>query len=338
MGPLRGRGGPVTGSRRPRLEVRIPISPFPWFFSNVKLAALSLARLGEPYSSAKVVVSVGDHADLGRTRDANRWAEDLPVVWRMVPREVCDLDGLAFAPGGDRYASGPEAEVVLLSDADSCLVARIDELLEALAGDRPRLAGMAAHHPPFALGPEGNESTWRRILEAFGVAERPLRQSYSVAAPEAAGRCPAGYFNNGFVAFNAAAFEEVRTLANPCTRRLRPMLAEGGHDPFYAAQIGLAVAVAKADVEVLALGPEYNCPNSDEMRAHGLGSLADVRVIHYLRKGEFDRHEFLVDREAFRAFRDGPLGSEVNELFRRHVTSLPGVFYAEPDGTGPSGP
>ena len=43
-----------------KLEFRIPISPTPAFYAQVRLIALSLARLGGDYARAKIQVSVGD--------------------------------------------------------------------------------------------------------------------------------------------------------------------------------------------------------------------------------------------------------------------------------------
>ncbi len=50
------------------------------------------------------------------------------------------------------------------------------------------------------------------------------------------------------------------------------------------------------------LGHEYNCANDDTLIKHQLVNLSDIRIIHYLRKNEFDRHDFLCDREQYDGF------------------------------------
>ena len=54
------------------LEFRVPISPSAGFFASVRLIVLSLAWLGPPYSTARILVSVGDYADLADVRAKNR--------------------------------------------------------------------------------------------------------------------------------------------------------------------------------------------------------------------------------------------------------------------------
>ena len=46
-----------------KLEFRVPVSPAPRFYSQVRLLAQSLARLGGPYAAAKIQVSVGERPD-----------------------------------------------------------------------------------------------------------------------------------------------------------------------------------------------------------------------------------------------------------------------------------
>jgi hypothetical protein len=309
----------------PRFELRIPISPTPSFYSNVRLASLSLARLGEPYSSAPIVVSVGDHADAHNVRMANRWSESFPVIWSVVPATVCDQEGFVWAVHRAKFESEPREDIVLLCDADLCVTARFDELLEALQDERPRIAGLVAHASPFGdRSPAGNDAEWRRIFDAFELSNIPLSCEYSKVPREQGGSCPA-YFNNGFVACNRKAFEEIQSLVHARTVRLFSLLKEG---PFFAAQVGLAVAIAEKGIDTVLLGPAYNCPNSDEMFGHGLGDVSEIRVVHYLRGEEFDRRQFLCDPAAYAEFKGKRFKSRVNEYFQQHVLSLPDIFYS----------
>jgi hypothetical protein len=306
----------------PSLEVRLPVAPRPGFYSNVRLAALSLARLGEPYSSALITVSVGDYANLDEIRAANKWSENFPVVWRCVSRAVCDAEGPGWAVHRDKFETGARANIVLMCDADVCAISRFDELLDALEGERPLIAGMNAHYSPFVgFAPEMNDAEWRRLLDGCGLTHVPLRYCYSGISRAEGGSCPA-YFNNGFVAFNRRAFQQLHEHVHPWTRRAFAFLRV---NKFFAAQVGLAMAIAQQGVEVVGLGPAYNCPSSDEMLGRGLTRVEEIKIIHYLRTEEFDRHTFLCEPTAFAAFANARFMSAVNEHFRRHVLSLPDV-------------
>jgi hypothetical protein len=306
-------------------EFRIPILPEPGFFSNVKLAALSLAKLGGNYAAAPIVVSIGGHADLVAIRAVNRWSCHYPVTWRAVPHTVSDR---AFSSGFDRYVEPPRSDVIILADADVCLIRPIDDLFRAMrAAKRPLVAGMLAHFSPFSRDGAENDVAWRRLLDAFGFGNAPLNQRYSQSSDESFGGTPA-YFNYGFVAFNKAAFTAIQPLIRPLTGRVLDYLKD---TPFivFSGQIALSLAMLTVGADTLVLGPEYNCPNSDEMLAHGLGDVADIRVLHYLRRDQFDRYSFLCNRSEFDAFCSKPFTSPVLQAFQQHVRSLTYPFYGE---------
>ncbi|MGY5810799.1 hypothetical protein ACXHXG_24205 [Rhizobium sp. LEGMi198b] len=306
-------------------EFRIPILPRPSFFSNVRLATLSLAKLGNGYAAAPIRVSVGDGANRDSVIAANTWSQAYPVEWRIISRAVGDAQ---FSSGLDRYANPASSDVIILIDADACLMRPIDELLEKLKGaTRPTVAAMQAHFPPF-LDWSTSEAQWRALLVESGFSDARLERRYSISPPEESGRCPP-YFNYGFVAFNAAAFESIRPLMADHTQKLIAQLA-GTQPVFFTAQLALTLAIIETGVDVMELRPEYNCPNSDEMLAHGLGEAADIRVLHYLRNNVFDRHTFLCERNAFEAFRKADFASPVVQAFQSHVLDLPGVFFDEP--------
>lgn len=311
------------------LEFRTAISPTPSFYSNVKLAALSLARLPEPYASAPLIISVGDNPDIDQVRADNAWSTDHPVIWRAAENGP-PVEPRGFLSGLDRFAPPAQSRTVIICDADACLLRGIDELLEQLQTDRPTVAGLMAHYSPFQSGAEENNSAWQRILDSAGLKHHPLSYRYSMATSEQGGRCPA-YFNYGFVAFNREGLERVRPLVRNYKNLARTALS--GNSLFFAGQIGLALAVAAAGVDVLELGPEYNCPNSNEMLRRGIDDVSQIRFLHYLRNDEFDRHDFLTDAAAFRRFSSATFDSPVNRHFQRHVLALPDVFYSGPAGS-----
>lgn len=306
-------------------EFRVPILPEPSFYSNVKLAALSLAKLGGSYASAPIVVSVGGQADIDMVKRQNRWSSRYPVVWRAVPDDVADR---TFSSGADRYEEPPRTDVVILMDADACLMQPLEELLAALSDRaRPTIAAVSAHFSPFSRDGSENDVRWRELLDSFGFVDAPLCHEYSMADGRLHGHCPA-YFNYGFVAFNRGAFTKIQRLIRPLTLQIRE---RSRHSPqeFFSAQLALSLAILAAGVEPMMLGPEYNCPNSDEMLAHGLRDASEIRVMHYLRKELFDRHNFLCDEGKFRSFGETVFESPILRAFQRHVWNIQDVFYVE---------
>jgi hypothetical protein len=297
------------------LEFRIPISPTAGFYSEIRLFAVSLARLGPPYSSARILISVGDCADLAQVRRENEWAARYPVEWRSVPHDRFRELGY-IATGNDRYAERAEADVVIMCDADTCPVARFDDLLAMLSGE-PKAAGLQAHSSPFRGSVGENEAKWNELLGSIGLASRPLTQRYSMDPTGAMGWAPP-YFNYGFVALSRAAFEIVSPLVSGHVRQTTTLVSER----FFCGQIGLALTIAAAGITTLPLGHAYNCANDDLVFTTGLTSEDEIKVIHYLRGDEFDRRTFLADPIAFRDFLAVPKRNRVSERLRRHVANV----------------
>lgn len=305
-------------------EFRIPILPQPSFFSNVKLAAMSLAKLGGRYAEAPIVVSLGAHIAVDDLIEQNRWAESYPIVWRPAPAQDADR---VFSAGLDRFVEPPRGDVVIMIDADACLMAPIDDLLQRLVDNPgPMVAGLTAHFSPFSPRGDENDACWRAVLENAGLTDVPLNQRYSESPADEHGGCPP-YFNYGFVAMNRSAYCAMAPRIHEMTPKVASFLA-GQPNVYFAGQIALTIAILSAGCDVLALGPEFNCPNSDEMLRFGL-DVGDIRVMHYLRADGFNRHNFLCDGEKFDLFRATVFSSPVIEAFREHVLTLPGVYFGD---------
>jgi hypothetical protein len=304
------------------VEFRIPISPTAHFFSNIRLAALSLRKLGRPYADFPIQVHVGDRANMTSVMERNRWSGSFPVRWRIVPHDQRHYLGTA----NDRFALPSDADVVICADADTCIVRPIDDLLSTLLeNEAPAVAGLQAHISPFhELGAEA-EDEWKRLFRHAGVQPPAFDCNYSLDPKGAMGAAPA-YFNFGFVAFNRNGFEAVRNRVETHTLRVLPLLAK----PVFQAQIGLAVAVAEAGLRVIQLSHEMNCANDDRLPEDLFENPSRVRVIHYLRRNEFDRARFLTDPKAYHDLIQTAKRNPVSELLRRHIETLGDAFYPEP--------
>lgn len=303
-----------------RVEFRIPISPTPAFFSQVRLIALSLKRLGPPYSQATIRILAGDHASATEMIARNAWARDYPVQWHAVPNDVCDRLGLAAA-GLSRYESPAESDVVILCDADTCPVARFDELLDRMAAaPMPSVAGLQAHYSPFHP-PVNNSDGWGKLLNTIGQPVSLCDRPYSLDVFHEHGLAPA-YFNYGFVAFSAEAF---RMIA-PVFEHYAALAMDIMPGSPYFAQAGLSLAMIVKKVGIIHLSHEYNCANDDHLIDRGLVRLDDIKIIHYLRTLEFDRHCFLCQRDKYEYFIKTEKKNPVSEQLRQHILSIPDIF------------
>ena len=310
------------------LEFRIPIAPTPAFYSNIRLAAASLAALGEPYASAPIVAAAGDNADPDAIARDNPWAADYPIRWFASAHDPSIADGTPPGgrghrfPGfmGDRFPRETQADVVIHCDADVCVLRRFDELLDRIADAPPAIAGCMAHYSPFVGEAADNDATWRRLFAAAGLPAPALERRYSLAGSEYPGGAPP-YFNAGFMVMNRAGWTAIVADIDRFTVVTRALLAEMGRD-YFSIQTAISLAIANRGLEVLSLGLEYNCPNEDKVFDFGVQREEDVRVMHFLRTGGIDRHRFLTDPAAFEAFATGELPERMNRHLRRHILSL----------------
>ncbi|MBR9653345.1 hypothetical protein [Thalassovita aquimarina] len=304
-------------------EIRIPILPTPGFFSGIKLAVKSLRRLGGAYETVPVVVSVGGDEKAEDTHRINGWSDSDPnVIWRIIPP---DRRTPGFSSGFDRFDNPLDREVVVMCDADACLLSDIDPVIDRVGRHPgPAIAAMQAHQSPFGHDPDENARWWSDIFAAFDLAPPDLCLPYTLA-PSQNGKAPP-YFNFGFVVMNRAAFDIVRRRFKERTLKLAALLQPGNREIF-AAQIAMSLIIVESGIAYLPLEPAYNCTNSDEMLFHGLPSEEEIRVLHYQRRQDFDRHTFLCDQSAFDHFAQTRFESQVITHFQSHVLSFPDVFF-----------
>ena len=226
------------------------------------------------------------------------------------------------ATHNNRYHEPSGADVIVMSDADVCMLNRIDDLIACLAGGGQKtVAGVQAHYSPHRLDAAGNEAAWQRVFTEAGLGEAPLSVRHSYDIDDVMGRAPP-YFNYGFVLFGREAFAAV-AATNESYCRMAHAITK---DDFFLAQIGLSLMIAAANLDVMQLPFAYNCPN-DDVPFHApekfrLRGVDDIKVIHYLRKGQIERRKFLADRAAYDTFLAAPDLNRVNARLRDHLRAL----------------
>ena len=304
------------------LEFRFCISPTPGFYSNIRLAALSLRKLGPPYDSARLIVAVGDYATLDEIQAATPWSRDLPIIWRTVPQDQFTAESYR-ATHNERFLEplAANTQAVFICDADACLVDRIDALVELLSGPGRRVAGLQAHFSPFSRDPAVNETEWRRIYAAFPFGPPSFEHPYSGDPQAVCGWAPP-YVNYGFVGLSREAFEAVAPVQAEVTRKV----ADLTNNLIFQGQIALSLILNATDIRYIPLSFAYNCSNDDlpftAAAPYRIDDAAEARVIHYLRGEQLDRHKFLVETAAYRSLLGAHDLNPVNFRLRAHVLNL----------------
>ncbi|MBT2188112.1 hypothetical protein [Sphingobium nicotianae] len=274
----------------PHLEFRIPISPTDGFFAQVRLFNFALRRLGGPYAGACLRVVIGDHCDLDAARRANPWSECDHVIWDRVPDamfEEADIWGTAnwrlSIPAGD-------ADIVILSDADTVMLRDIDPLFDDLARDEPMLLGHMAHYPPPINRDDipGGLEFWPAIFDRYGAPLGERLHRYSMDVDGSLPLAPA-YFNLGFVAMNRLALEPLGLDIHWTDAWLKRRT--GSH---MRCQIALPLIAHRRGLTIKCIDAAYNSANDPIHYAHNNLAPGEIRVLHYLRETELDRRTFLL--------------------------------------------
>lgn len=219
-------------------------------------------------------------------RKANSWSTTFNLEWRAVPEYIFDKYGM-YGTANWRLAEKTNAEVVILSDADTAFVQDIDELLLALDNPNPTIAGHNAHFPPeqggSALPSPHSDLYWPEIFKRFDIEWPPALYRYSMDSGNQLPQTPP-YFNLGFVALNRAALNLAREQVNEVHERLSSFT-----ESFMRCQIGLTVIAQKERFRTIILGAEYNMANDSKHQLLNRIDREQFRVIHYLRTTELDR-------------------------------------------------
>ncbi len=275
-----------------RVEFRIPISPTEKFYSLVRFYNFALRRQEGPhYRDARLLVAVGDHCDIDAVRRENKWSENFNVAWERVPDDVFASFHWAGTGNWRFCIPADDADVIILSDADTVLLRDINPALEDFPMDEPAVRGHMAHFPPAletgsVAPPSASAEFWPWLFNEFGISRPEKTYRYSMDADGSLPLAPA-YFNFGFVAVNKKAHAILGSEITDATQRV----AAATGNSFMRCQIALTVVAHRAGMNIGTLPAAYNAANDlEHLRLSGL--VADqIRVLHFLRGDEISRDE-----------------------------------------------
>jgi hypothetical protein len=295
-----------------KLEFRIPISPTAGFYSQVRVFDYALRRLGPPYNHARINVYVGDDCDIEEVRRANAWSGP-HVEWGAVPREIVDEFGIHGTADWRLIPPSRDADLIILSDADTILLRDINPLLMAMPEDRPAIRGHMAHMPPPSLGGElphpSSKGYWPGLFTLFGAPWPDRLFAYSMDDTGQFPQIPA-YFNLGFVALNPAGLSALGLHIFDFQREFSRVI-----ECNMRCQIALSLIAYTQQIDIDALPATYNTANDLKHLECNYVSVEDIRVLHYLRTEEIDRSTIFQD-EFIRAFVAQDLANPVNRALQ----------------------
>ncbi len=319
------------------IEFHIPASPTtPSFFSQIGMFALSLRELGPPYSVAPIHVSIGhterlpvpvDYYGLKECRDQLRWH------W-VTPDEFAEKS--IFAQGENRLRVIGDSEFVCMSDPDTLVIRRFDELLQELR-DRPAVAGAVVRVPQF---PRTKERTVRQGWEY--TAQMLLGRSISFPCRHVFAEGPDTPDDEtpfcascGFVIAPRDMMLGLREDFFELRKQIVDLFPAppNGDRPqmyIYSAQIAMALAIEKNQTPWKALPIRYNWPNASDAARLYPEEIPEIRVLHYLRRTELQRERIFCERESFDQFLQTRFLEVGNQLLQERTRKLTNGVYLGP--------
>jgi galactoside O-acetyltransferase len=270
----------------PSLEIHVPISPTPSFFTMVACLAASVRAFAGDFSSVRLVVSVGEDCDPFDIAAAHPELAAFDIEWRWVDRAAF-REHSYFATGLKRWEHPFECDYVLMADADIVVVNSISDLVSKLP-DARSVAGCIATFPPFMARKSGDDAVrWPELFAAAGLGE----PSYDHAIPgyarfygkEHMNTAPP-YYNFGFVFGARDAMNAIRDSFESDY-----LIAADYMKTDLAAQAGLCLSIVRHKLTAIALPVRYNFWATEAYHEAFQDERRDLRVMHYL-AGPFSKH------------------------------------------------
>jgi hypothetical protein len=304
----------------PKVAILIAASPTRAFFSQIAATSLALRKLR--WSRWEPVI----YAYMGGERDEAAFAEWLPhlrdveIVRVSTSRSERDGD---WAQCDDVFRLAPrDADVLLAMDADTLLVANLEQVLDDVV-DKDAVAGVIAHSSPFPGS--STRDGWTRAAE--GLIDVPLDFSFthtlmSTELPHARRAAPF-YLNFGVVFFPRVSFDNIARRYLAFRQELMTRMEDKSH---FSGQVALTLAITAAGARTWELPMRFNFPNDPIAGRMYPEEEGNVAVYHYLRRTNFDRHRIFTSADEYSRFMALPLAG-VDRAFQQTVARIIGTDY-----------
>jgi hypothetical protein len=301
----------------PNVEILIPASPVAAFFSQIAAFSWALKSLRWSRWRPTLRVVMGGEVD---TEALDRWLPFLSDVEIMLLSRTQSLREGIWAQYDSLYQlASKDADVILRMDADTLPVADFEDVLDEVV-EIGGIAGVIEHYPFSTPTGLARSEDWQRV--ATGVIGRPLDLPFHYTLlPNPEWPAPF-YLNDGAVYCSGTIFSELSEIY----RRLRPQLLHRLGDPYFAGQVGFALAVAELGAPTRALPARYNFPNDPRAASLHPDELGEVAIFHYLRTERYDRHKIFRDASQYDSFMRLQL-TGVDAVFQQKVREIVGSDY-----------
>jgi hypothetical protein len=305
------------------LEVRVPISPTPDYFRRIHFMAAALRRLGGDMGPHLFVVCVGGDVERFDIAAAQPWSQNYPIIWHWADREKFRRENY-WETSRDVFRQLTRGRVVMFADADLLFVRPFRELLGEFGG-APAVAGVIAHAPP-VRGPSLGE-LWPRLCQSYGAPVPKAIHEYTGWNFMTEDQFTPVYFNFGMVLASASAMENLGREIIAADHFVSANL-----ETFFRHQIALTLAIQRTGVSSRALPLRYNFPNDPQFDQKYTDELAQLRILHYLRREMVDRERDFASLGAVERLiaRTDLIGS--NEVLRVTLAELYPIVAAEETG------
>lgn len=317
-------------SLNPPAEIHIVAAPTEAFFLRVQLLAASIRRYAGAFASSRIVVTLSRDHEPWDVDAAFAWSRQLQVEWRWVDQAIWDAHGI-YGSALARFTYDYQSPYVIHLDADTLCTGALDELP---ARTREALGGVIAHVAPSAFAIPFRDGRvhhgaafWEELVAGAGLAPVPMTSEHTgwglMDADPARRWCPP-YYNLGML---AGTREVMSRVGGAVLEQLASVEAQV--DTHFRCQLAVTLALAAVDAPSVDLSPAWNFPN-DQLFRLGHGQAArDVRVLHYLRGGEFERERDTASLAALDGFLVRRLEQPTNQLLQSVLRRLR-------DGLGPT--
>jgi hypothetical protein len=279
------------------LEIHIPISPAPSFFTMIHYFAASLRLNGGTLADSRIIVSVGEDCEPYDIAVALPHLRDYDITWRWTDRAFFREHSYA-ATRFNRYAQPFESDYVLMADSDMIINGDFSDLIPVVS-ETDGYAGVIATWPPFLARGEGNvdRERWKGLYQAAGLPAPSFtyrHPGYDVLyGPNEGIPDTPIYYNYGFVLSTRRAVEAVtKTFFADfltATNYMKTDLVE---------QAGLGLSLIRNGIHATALPVRYNFWNHAGYIAGFPEDVADLRVLHYLHYGVFKKQQDIENPQA----------------------------------------
>lgn len=281
----------VAGWRNPAraadVEIHVPISPTPNFFTMVHYLAASLRLNGGALAASRIVVTVGEDCAPEDLQHRLPWSRRYPIEWRWLDRDLYRRH-IYYATALERFRLPFRAPVVMMTDADVFFTGGFDEIVTRVRAERA-LAGLVAHVSPFK-GVRGRSAPklWADIFASAGLGAPPFACEHT-GWPLASGDDPAErhcppYFNLGML---VAPAEVMRAIGDVIYDEMAAV--DRVIETQFRCQLALSLAIIRLGIAWQPLAMRFNYPNDEPIASYYTDDLADVRLFHYLRVAAVDK-------------------------------------------------